>query len=286
MNLIAYYVQRLVISRILRRVFKRGLIMVLRMRYGNFSKLVHDNTIRVKHLERHGYAALGRLLSDDDCSAMQRYLANRVMIDRRETGQTFDIRTVPAGVKLGNFTTDAVVNCPNVMKIANSPDILALAADYLGYKPTITNISLRWSFPTDVAAADIQQYHRDCEPASLKVMVYLTEVDLDSGPHVYLLGSHKDRRSFRLRSYSDHEILMKHGVGTVVTGLPGTAFVIDPLGIHKGDAPRGRARLLLCIQYSLIPALIYNIDPVQYHGDLTLDPYINRLMICSDRTAV
>jgi len=63
-----------------------------------------------------------------------------------------------------------------------------------------------------------------------------------------------------------------------VTGAAGTAFAIDTRGIHKGVPPLARPRLILCIQYSLLPCLIYEYAPVLRAG-ATVDRYINRLIV-------
>jgi hypothetical protein len=279
LNIGAYYLQRLVTSPLVRRLSKHFLVFLLRVRHRGIDNRDEAKSDTVIDLEKQGFAFLGHVLSEEECASIREYLSTKVIKDVRETGSTFDLGTIPPGVKLGDYTLGTVVNCPKIMQIANRPDLLALAAGYLGFTPTITNISLRWSFPTEEVALDIQQYHRDCEPATLKIMIYLTNVDLDAGPHVYIPRTHKDRKSIRLRSYPDEEVSAKYGDGILVTGSAGTAFAIDPSGIHKGVAPRVFPRLLLCIQYSLVPALIYSPNPVQYSGHAELNAYVNRLVV-------
>lgn len=284
--MVVYYLQRLVTMPLARRCIKRALIFVLGIRHHGFAKRSKTRLQSATDLENNGVIFLGRLLSENDCTSIRQYLSSRSMKDVRGTGSTFDIHEIPYDVKLGDFPLDTVVNCPKIMQVANRPDLLALATDYLGFTPTITNISLRWSFPTEVAARDIQQYHRDCEPANIKIMIYLTDVDLDCGPHVYIQKTHKERKSIRLHTYSDGEVIDRYGDGMTITGPAGTAFVIDPSGIHKGISPRMFPRLLLSIQYSLLPALIYNPKPVRYHGESEFNAYINRLIVSFDGTGV
>jgi hypothetical protein len=167
------------------------------------------------------------------------------------------------------------------MDLANHPDVLRLAGDYLGYTPTITLMGLRWSFPCGDTDADVQHYHRDSEPGSIKLMVYLTDVDAGNGPHSYVPGTHLDRMPLRLRRYSDREVAAEHGDGVTITGAAGTSFVIDSKGIHKGTPPARADRLLLVIQYSLLPCLMYDYAPVAYHGGARLDGYVNRLMVAA-----
>ena len=286
MNIVVYYLQRLVTIPMARRGLKRALIFVLRIRHRDFDRGGRTKLDSAIDLDNNGVAFLGRLLSEEDCVSIRQYLSSRSMKDVRGTGSTFDIHAIPHDVKLGDFPLTTVVNCPKIMQIANCPELLSVATDYLGFTPTITNISLRWSFPTEVAARDIQQYHRDCEPANVKIMIYLTDVDLDCGPHVYIPRTHKERKSIRLHTYSNDEVNDKYGDGMTITGPAGTAFVIDPSGIHKGVSPRRFPRLLLSIQYSLLPALIYNPKPVRYDGETEFNAYINRLIVSFDEARV
>jgi hypothetical protein len=71
-------------------------------------------------------------------------------------------------------------------------------------KPTISALGLRWSFPVPGQSSALQMFHRDSEDwRYLKVLVYLTDVDEDAGPHVYLHGSHLTQAPMRLRFYTD-----------------------------------------------------------------------------------
>jgi hypothetical protein len=85
----------------------------------------------------------------------------------------------------------------------------------------------------------------------------------------------------RMRRYSDVDIARSHGGSVMITGQAGTAFAIDNRGIHKGTPPMHGTRLLLVIQYSLLPCLVYEYEPVAYQGRGRFDPYINRLMIAA-----
>ena len=87
------------------------------------------------------------------------------------------------------------------------------------------------------------------------------------------------RSSMRFQQYRDAEIQEKYGTERtiVATGKAGFGFAVDTSGIHKGAVPKREPRLMLQIQYSLMPAYAYRYKPQPYKGSLTLDPYINRL---------
>jgi hypothetical protein len=273
----AYYIQRTLTSRRLRRVGAFLLLSALK-----FSRAPKPRTpVRsglTQALRHCGYVPLGCVFTREQSDEIHAYLTGKPLLDSRGTCQRFELASRPAGVKLGDYELDTVVHCPHVLDLANCADFLNLASDYLGFTPTITNLSLRWSFPSETPAGEVQSFHRDSELGSFKILVYLTDVDMRSGPHRYVPGSHQERMPLRLRLYSDADIARDYGAGVTVTGAAGTAFAIDTRGIHKGVPPVARPRLVLCIQYSLLPCLIYDYAPVVQKG-VTVDPYINRLIV-------
>ena len=280
LRLCAYYLQRTLTSRRLRRVGEFFLLCALKCsRAPRRSTPARSGATQA--LRQRGYVPLGCVLTPEQCKEMHAYLAEKSLFDNRGTGQRFKLASQPVGVKLGDYDQDTVVHCPHVLALANCADFLNLATDYLGFTPTITNLSLRWSFPTAAPADDVQSFHRDSEPGSFKILVYLTDVDQTSGPHRYVTGSHHERMPVRLRLYSDDDIVRDYGGSVIVTGAAGTAFAIDTKGIHKGVPPVMQPRLLLGIQYSLLPCLIYDYAPVVQKA-VTVDPYINRLIVRAD----
>jgi len=278
LKLFGYYAQRLTTSRKVRRLATRLTIGWLRMRYG-VSRLAERRFAATEAMRTKGYLSLGSLLSQEQCAEILGYLRDKQLFASRGGGMWFPMSAPPNGIAIGDYALDTVVNCPHIMELANHPMILALASNYIGYIPTITTMGIRCSFPTDKIDEDVQGFHRDSEMGSIKVMIYLTDVDASSGPHVYVQGTHLDRIPIRLRRHSDMEVMCKHGGGVRITGPAGTAFAIDTKGIHKGAPPISCPRLLLGIQYSLLPCLIYQYEPVEYFGNAHFDSYINRLMV-------
>jgi hypothetical protein len=284
LRLLAYYAQRVMVSRRLRRMATRATIAGLGMLRGSAGRAPRHSPAIVE-MKKKGYLQLGKRLSGQDCAEIRAYLSQQPMIAARGNGLSFKMDSVPEGTSLGDFPLECVVNCPHVLALANHPDMVAIARDYLGYTPVITLMGIRCTFPSDRTDADVQSFHRDVEPGSIKLMVYLTDVDEQSGPHSYVQGTHLDRMPLRMLRYSDHDIACTHGGGVTITGPAGTAFAIDNRGIHKGTPPVRGMRLLLVIQYSLLPCLVYEYEPVAYRGRGCYDPYINRLMI-AERTGV
>jgi len=280
LKLLGYYAQRVCTSRRLRRATTRALVAGLGALHGQDGR-PREPGPRVAILRAQGYLRMEQLLSAAQCAEMLAWLRPRPMIAARGNGAAFALDAAPRGARIGDYPLETVVNCPHLLDLANDPDMLALAGGYLGYTPVITLLGLRWSFPIDGEGgdADVQHFHRDVEPGSIKLLVYLTDVDEASGPHRYVPRSHLDRMPLRMQRYADNDIVRHHGGSVSITGPAGTAIAIDNKGIHKGVPPQARPRLLLVIQYSLLPCLMYEYAPVNYHGRARFSAYTNRLMV-------
>ncbi len=282
---ILYYSQRLVTFLLLRRMVVRAVGGVLR-RWQGGRMLPHAASgaedLALEQLSREGYAALGNLLDPGQCEHIHAYLEHKPLSDRHQAGPSFTLDAVPAGVRLADYHLRDIIACPYIMELANSPLLLGLATRYIGCKPTISALGLRWSFPEPAGDSQLQAFHRDSEDwRYLKVLVYLTDVGDGAGPHVYLRGSHLTRAPVRLRFHSDEEIDSAYARDRLVTatGARGFGFAVDTAGIHKGAAPSATARLMLQIQYSLLPCYAYRYAPEHYDGAVALDGYINRLIV-------
>jgi hypothetical protein len=282
LRLTGYYVQRMVTSRIARKAATRLLVAALGRLHpaGRRPSLLGAAEATAAALRHEGITLLGALLAPEECTAIRAWLRDQPLIDGRGSGKRFSLDAVPHETRVGDYPTGTVVDCPHILALANHPSVLGLAQHYLGFTPTITGLGLRWSFPNPAAATDnVQQFHRDAEPGSIKLLVYLTDVDAASGPHHYVVGTHRERMPLRLRPYADAEIARRHGAAREVTGGAGTAFMIDPKGIHRGAPPLGSARLVLVVEYALLPCLLYDYAPVECRDGARFDPYINRLVI-------
>jgi hypothetical protein len=288
LHAVLYYGQRMVTIPALRRTVVAALAAGVRLRRGTVAcdpALLAERDRRVDALRRDGSVSLGRLLDERQCAQIRTYLYDKPMIDRRDNVSAFTVDAVPDGISMAEYRQDDVLACPHVLTLANSPALLAFAARYIGCKPTISSLWMRWSFPRPAGSNALQGFHRDSEDwRYLKVMLYLTDVDADGGPHVYVRGTHRDRMPLRLRNYSDADIERAYGARVqTVTDQAGCGFAVDTAGIHKGSVPSGQARLLLQIQYSLLPSYAYRYAPLALDRapqlDPQFDPYINRLMI-------
>jgi hypothetical protein len=213
---------------------------------------------------------------------IHRYLADKPMAPHGRSQPTFLAHQPPPGLRMAEYSLADTLACPHLLALANSAPLVRLAAHYIGCKPTISAIALRWSYPQAGAGSGLQGFHRDCDDwRFIKVFAYLTNVDEAAGPHVYISGTQNERCGMRLQAYSDDDIASRYGAARTssVTGPAGTGFAVDTRGIHKGMAPTQKPRLLLQIQYSLLPVYMYRYEKPQRTGIEQLDGYINRLFV-------
>ena len=283
-----YYSQRIVTYPSLRRLVVRALSGGVRLRQGAGRELYASTAaeeVALDDLRHSGYAPLGNLLDTTQCDDIRAWLSDKLLTDRDRERPGFTLAQRVDAVRVADYHLRDVIACPHILALANSPALLGLAARYMGCKPTISALGLRWSFPVPGDDSALQAFHRDSEDwRYLKVLVYLTDVDGGAGPHVYLHGSHLTRAPMRLRFYSDSEIASAHSADMLLTaiGTRGFCFAADTAGIHKGTAPARQPRLMLQIQYSLLPSYAYRYAPERYAGPLQLDRYVNRLIVLPD----
>ncbi len=278
-NSMFYYGQRLVTSLALRRLCIGAIRAGVRWRHGGGSSA---SSQQLDTLQRDGYLPLGQLLDDRQCDEVLTYLHDKEMNDRHDTTSAFELDAVPDHVRLGDYPMRHVLACPHILALANSPPLLDLATSYIGCKPTISALSLRWSFPRHSGDQQLQAFHRDSDDwRYLKLMVYLTEVKANGGPHIFVRGTHLEPASLRLRFYPDADVLAHNGAERIitVTGPRGLGFAVDTAGVHKGALPTAARRLMLQIQYSLLPSYAYHYQPQRISIPHSFDPYINRLIL-------
>ena len=282
---VLYYTQRVVTPRRLRKAVVSSLAGYLRVRHGmpeskTAADLTHEKTLAALHAD--GHTLLGALLTPSQLADVHRYLADKLLAPHGRSRPTFPAHRPPPEVRMAEYSLADTLACPHLLALANSVPLVRLAAHYIGCKPTISAIGLRWSYPQAGSGSGLQGFHRDCDDwRFIKVFVYLTDVDEAAGPHVYISGTQHEHCSMRLQPYSDDEIASRYGAARTssVVGPAGTGFAVDTRGIHKGMVPTQKPRLLLQIQYSLLPVYMYRYEKPQRSGLEQLDGYINRLFV-------
>ncbi|WP_194152294.1 phytanoyl-CoA dioxygenase family protein [Muricoccus nepalensis] len=280
----AYYAQRLVTGRRLRGSVSRCLAAAIRLRQGAGTALPAGEPPHpaLAGLRQDGLAMLDGPPPPADPGEMLAYFrAQRVVGPGR---RLMRLEEVEPGTSMASYPLSTVVACPGLMEAINAPGLLRLVAGYLGCKPTISSLGVRWSLPAAARPEATQLFHRDPDDwRFLKLFVYLTDVGAEDGPHVYVRGSHNTAAQLRARPYQRAALEREYGPRSIrtVTGPAGTTFVADTHGIHMGLPPAGAPRLILQVQYSILPIFAFRYAPVAAPLPAGLDPYVNRLIMAS-----
>lgn len=285
-RVLCYYVQRLVTQPLLRSFAIGCLRRVIGTRTLPKAKIASRLNGALSALRADGITPLGQVLTDEKCAEILHYLNDKQLSHKSYPGQVFSAALPPQQVRLGDYSIVDLVHCPHVLALVNDVQMIELASSFLGCTPTISGLSARWSFPAESSDEVVQRFHRDSEDwKAFRVMVYLTDVTENSGPHVFVAGTHLDRKGIRLKVLSNAETSESYHSERIVkqTGKKGLGFAVDTAGLHKGEVPRDAPRLMLSFQYSILPCFLYEYEPV-FLDHQPYDLYMNRL-ICRSRKA-
>lgn len=145
-----------------------------------------------------------------------------------------------------------------ITKFYLSSEVLYVASKYLGYIPQLNEVTIQKT--TVVESKDpiqSQKWHRDPqEMRTFKVFLYLSDVDEDSGPFIYLKGSSPTSKGKFSKlfpqikpkgSYPEASVIEKLlSLEDIFTakGSLGTVIFCDTAGIHKGGFAKLGERIM------------------------------------------
>lgn len=178
--------------------------------------------------------------------------------DEREQN-TID-RDNPAAVRY-DFTTAQLLENNTVQVLLSEKLFWVIAQEYLGCKPVADVVGMWWhtAFDKEPNPEAATMYHFDMDRLKwLKFFFYITDVEVDNGPHAFIRGTHK-RGSipyrFLKKGYarlSDSEVFSFYDKKDeiIYTAPRGTIIAEDTRGLHKGSPVQKGDRLLFQIQFS------------------------------------
>lgn len=143
---------------------------------------------------------------------------------------------------------------PFVSLMAN-PGILNIVNGYMEMwsKFFFMNLNITTPMPAGSEAVSSQLWHRDPEDRKMcKIFIYLNDVDENSGPFIYVKGSHysgkwgqlfrqKPPRGFYPPKGAVENIVPENDVVTAI-GPAGTVILCDTSGLHKGGYAKSNER--------------------------------------------
>ena len=170
---------------------------------------------------------------------------------------------------VSRFTSTLNLNEDSVLKdFLLSEPILSIAKSYLDTRDLSINATFFVSNPLKIDESEkyknAQYFHWDNDFSKFfKLYIYLTDVDENSGPHVYITGTHKQKfpEHSLCRLYSDESIYNKYKIPKKFIGQAGSMFLVDSYGLHKGETPTEKSRLMLNIHYGR-GKILYSADDI------------------------
>jgi hypothetical protein len=147
-------------------------------------------------------------------------------------------------------------------RFALQKPILQIANAYFGMYTRLRYYNIWHTFTTQGRARESQLWHQDREDhLILKVFVYLSDVDLGSGPFTYAAGTHPKGKIRRTPSFfiegnvkrsEDQQMAEVVPREQWVTGVGsrGTIIFADTRGHHKGGFNRERDRIMYTCMFT------------------------------------
>ena len=209
-------------------------------------------TASLTELNRDGVSFYPQFVSRQEITEIRLELEKYNCFDpwNREIGE-FPNSQPPIGTHVGQIRLAPTLE--SLHKLALDSRIIDLVTAYFGCKPYLDTIQAWWSFPGNQHPQEAENFHRDNDSIRfLKFFIYASDVEMDCGPHVLVIGTHIEAQLLERRRFSDQEVIKAFGKERVkvITGKAGDAFIEDTFGIHKGQLPEAHNRLLIQFRYS------------------------------------
>lgn len=187
-------------------------------------------------------------------------------------------------IRLKHFDSSDLLESASVRKFLSNDLMHRLVSNYLGAPGVVSSVSSWYSLPTTAPPIGFELFHRDrADFRSLNLFVYLSDVNLEAGPHEFFLGSHRsvslqndpiaksanklDTADLLCMHRPDSKKLKDHyGQPLTITGEKFTAFFEDTRGFHRALQPRTESRLIFQIVWTLIRQRTGNDSRVRYAG--------------------
>lgn len=219
----------------------------------------------VQHIERDGFYKFSARLPTEVIHNIRNFALNtpaRYLKTDKATGINYSSELVkfdPDNIisPRYQFKKKQLVQQPNIQQLMFDSSILAVAQRYLAAQPVLDKVIMWWSAPFGGKGKSgaAQMYHFDMDRLKfLKFFFYLTDVDLETGPHCYVRGSHK-RLPRKLQSdgrKTDAEVAQCFDSSDFleICGKAGTILAVDTRGLHKGKPLTKDNRLIFQLEFA------------------------------------
>lgn len=211
----------------------------------------------VLQLKRSGIAicTLSELFGEEDLiSDLQTYVNNLEPIKNENRKKKFLINLIDPQSP-PDFTNP-------FFRLALSQQVLGIVNSYLGMFSKLKYVTIQATeIVGNAEAIQSQSWHRDPQEKRMcKVFIYLSDVDLESGPFEYIKNSVFGdkwgtiaRQNSPEGSYPESvtiEKIISHSEVSSIVGKAGTVVFCDTTGLHKGGHSRKKSRLMSTFFFS------------------------------------
>ena len=166
-----------------------------------------------------------------------------------------------------SFTEADLFNFDPIHKILINKYFSTIAQNYFNSKPCYSDLAMWWSPTRNIATTEsmekanrsAQKFHFDLDRIKwLKLFIYLTDTNKDSGPHEYVKGTHKisgkpknllNKGYHRITEENIDQYFSKDRIIKLL-GSKGTMFIADTSCFHRGLPPVNQHRLILIMEFS------------------------------------
>jgi hypothetical protein len=219
-----------------------------------------------ERIRRDGYYLFEQRVPDDVCddiAGAARAIEGRVGRNPEEPLRmaAFDPANPIANVY--DIPEPTIWQIPGYQRLIADPIFLNVSQSYFCAASALKQVNLWWSAAVggkpDTHAAQLFHFDFDAAPIWLKFFFYLTDVTPQTGPHVFVKGSHRlhqpKARELLSRGYvriRDEDIAQVYGLDNILEfcGPKGTVLAVDTIGFHKGKMPTAGYRLLAQLEYA------------------------------------
>jgi hypothetical protein len=229
-----------------------------------FKKLEDKENFFFNQLNTDGYAIYPYKLSDKIVEKLNHFAINNFTLEianskRIENKKIKYCEKTLSSERL-NFFIEDLIKLDYIQDLICDSSIIDICKNYFQHTPVFAEVNMWWSIVNQNKSSSeaAQLYHFDLDATKwLKIFIYLTDVDLQSGPHCYVSGTHiNDDSSKKLLSkgyvrISDKEMSENYSPNkfNTILGPRGTIVFGDTRAFHKGLKPIKNDRLILELTY-------------------------------------
>ena len=217
-----------------------------------------ENSNYVNRINQDGYAILNNFLNENEikefylfskqnkCSYKQNKNNEYVFYDKKKSLDPTYF-----------YNKNDILKNNNILNIIRKIKELKIAENYFKFKPYLVDVNMWWSSKSNFNdPKSAQEFHFDLDSIKwLKFFIYLTDVEANTGPHIYVKGTHKFKKKELIKQgyvrIPERQIKLNYeNQITTICEKKGTLIIGDTSCFHKGARPEISERLIFECTFS------------------------------------